>query len=101
MTRAPLFEARHAKQRPSRPPPTMARSGRMLNVHLAAAIQKLASFFCHARLSLLPICGANFLADLHGAKFGPAHGTEVRGLRVFMRQGFVVILAGALWIETQ
>ena len=42
---------------------------------------------------------AHVFGDLHGAEVRPAHGTEVCGLRSFLRQGFVVELARGFGIE--
>ena len=50
-------------------------------------------------LVLLAGEGADFLADLHRAEFGPAHRAEMRGLGAFRRERLVVILLGGIGIQ--
>ena len=44
---------------------------------------------------------ADVLGDLHGTEMWTAHGTEVRGLRTFGRESFVVELARGFGIERE
>src|SRR5437667_8007546 len=52
-----------------------------------------------ASVSLLGCILADILGDLHAAKMRTAHGTEVRGLGTFLRQGLVVEVTRGLRIE--
>ena len=44
---------------------------------------------------------AHVFGDLHGTEVRAAHGAEVRGLRSFLRQRFVVELARRLRVERE
>ncbi len=77
-------------------------------VNLRSAFRKLAGFLLQANLKcvlfgnlLLGGKFPNVLRDLHGAEVRAAHGTEVRGLGAFLRERFVMELAGGFGIERE
>src|ERR1041384_3304285 len=82
------------------------RKVRLFSVDLAAGFDKFLRFFLHSEgqsrcLVDLLLSGVltDVLRDLHRTEMRAAHRTEVRQLRAFLRQRFVVILARDLWIE--
>src|SRR6185437_5890365 len=98
-----VFERAAADLRYSRAPSTSP-----LRVNLRALFHEL------LRLHFHPLFQRFFLSDallrrvfphvlryLHAAKVWPAHGTEVRRLRSFLRQRLVVKLASGCWVEGQ
>ena len=77
-------------------------------VKLTALFRELAGFFFHPLFqrfflgdALLCRVFPHVLRYLHAAKVWPAHGTEVSRLRSFLRQRFVVELAGRYWVKGQ
>src|ERR1700704_4656099 len=79
-----------------------------LGVKLAALLGELAGLLLHALLQGLFLGDrlfggvfADVFGDLHRAEVRAAHAAEMRGLRAFLREGFVVEFAGGLGIEAE
>src|SRR5262245_3750852 len=75
-------------------------------VNLRPTLHKLPAFLFHPDLQRIRIrptmCRRifpNVLSNLHRAEMWAAHGTEVRELRAFLWQGFIVILARDFGVE--
>src|SRR5690606_7575319 len=73
-----------------------------LPVNLGALLSELLGHFLHALFRFLLRGVVAYLAgDFHGAELRAAHGTEVRDLVAFLRQGLVVELEGTLGVQRQ
>ena len=96
-----------ATVRPATPAPTtvtfmtwlLRRLDSFVDRHVKIAT--FAIFQCHRLHAFLLRLGTNVVTDAHGAEFRPAHGTEMRDLVRFLRQGLVMEIPRRFRVERE